>query len=346
MKKSHIFLVLFVLLVVSSGMAQKRRDQQPVTYEELYDEPYAINKLFVQFQPVYGELWKANINAGFGLEATYFWKEKMDFRVHTRKAYAKPFDLSRHIADNLLEENPDLGGTPRVFNYYELGATYHIKDFEESGKTKMFLYRKSYKGDKWAARVPLNAEIPCKVRKVYGARLGGVFFDTSVDVNRALEAQGMTMTEAFGGAIPEQFENSEEQMKNTTLFSGIDVKGVYVGGSMSWIKNVAVDFDNKYQEGVDDLIFTAFLDIMIAPAIGVDDIIYGGNVYSAENLETTMIGFRAGIDGKFNRTLSWSYGGEVGMRPGLKGQGFYALVKISFPVYSTNLDYSVEAFGK
>ena len=59
-----------------------------------------------------------------------------------------------------------------------------------------------------------------------------------------------------------------------------------------------------------------------------------------------MIGFRAGIDGKFNRTLSWSYGGEVGYRPSLSGQGFYALLKVSFPVFSSNLDNKVEAFGK
>ncbi|MBL3655497.1 hypothetical protein [Fulvivirga sediminis] len=346
MKKFHIFLVLFAFCVVSHTYAQSRKDNQPVTYEELYDEPYAINKLFVQFQPVYGELWKANINAGFGLEATYFWKEKMTFRAHARKTYAQSFDLTRDIAENMIEDNPALQAPPRVLNFYEFGATYHVKDFEESSKTKMFLYRKSYKGDKWAARVPLNAEIPCKVRKIYGARLGGMFFDTAVDINRVLEAQDMTITEAFGEEFPAQRVNNMGEMEETSIFSGVDVKGAYLGGSMTWIRNVAVDFDNKYQEGVDDLILTAFFDILIAPAITVDDIIYGGRAYSADNLETTMFGFRAGIDGKFNRTLSWGYGGEIGVRPGLKGQGFYALIKVSFPVFSTNLEYSVEAFGK
>ncbi|UII24730.1 hypothetical protein LVD15_15575 [Fulvivirga maritima] len=346
MKKFHIFLVLFVFCVVSQNYAQSRKDNQPVTYEELYDEPYAINKLFVQFQPVYGELWKANINAGFGLEATYFWKEKMTFRAHARKTYAQSFDLTRDIAENMIEDNSNLRAVPRIHNFYEVGATYHIKDFEESSKTKMFLYRKSYKGDKWAARVPLNAEIPCKVRKIYGARLGGMFFDTAVDINRVLDAQDMTINEAFGEEFPAQRENDMGEMEETSIFSGVDVKGAYIGGSMTWIRNVAVDFDNKYQEGVDDLILTAFFDILIAPAITVDDIVYGANSYSADNLETSMLGWRLGIDGKFNRTLSWGYGGEVGMRPGLKGQGFYALIKVSFPVFSTNLEYSVEAFGK
>ncbi|WP_051052892.1 hypothetical protein [Fulvivirga imtechensis] len=339
MKKSLIFSLLILCGVAVH--AQKRSDQQPVTYEELYDEPYAINALFVQFQPIYGELWKANVNAGFGLEATYFLKDQMSFRAHARKTYTRKFDLTRDIAHN----NSDVDNQIDILNYFEFGATYHIKDFEESSKTKMYLYKKSYKGDKWAARVPINAEIPCKVRKIYGARLGGMFFDTAIDVGRALEAQDETIAIYTDQGLPATVvDNGEEREIN--IFTSMDVKGLYVGGSMSWIRNVAVDFDNKYQEGVDDLILTAFFDVLIAPAITVDDVLYQGTAYSSEDLKTSMIGFRAGLDGKFNRTLSWGYGGEVGIRPGLKGQGFYALVKISFPVYSTNLDYSVEAFGK
>lgn len=346
MKKS----LIFSLVILCTGVvvqAQKRSDQQPVTYEELYDEPYAINALFVQFQPIYGELWKANINAGFGLEATYFLRDKMSFRAHARKTYTKKFDLTRDIAD----KNSDVSNEVAILNYFEFGGTYHIKDFEESSKTKMFLYKKSYKGDKWAARVPLNAEIPCKVRKIYGARLGGMFFDSAIDVNRALEAQDETLAIFTDQGMPATVPDENGEQREINLFTSMDVKGLYVGGSMTWIRNVAVDFDNKYQEGVDDLIFTAFLDFLIAPAITVDDIMFTDQngittPYSTEDLKTTIIGFRAGLDGKFNRTLSWGYGGEIGMRPGLKGQGFYALVKISFPVYSTNLDYSVEAFGK
>lgn len=344
--KSLLSFFVLLFLACASVFAQ-RSDQNPVTYEELYDEPYAINTLFVQFQPIYGEVFTANINAGFGLEATYFLKDKMRFNAQTRKTYTRKFDLSRDIAENLKEDDLGFTATPEVFNYYEIGATYHIKDFEESSKTSIFLYRKSYKGSKWASRVPISADIPCKVRKIYGARLGGFFYDTSFDVNRVVDNQGITMQELVGpnGETLPQFKvnSADEEFQ---AFSNYSAGGIYVGGSMSWIKNIAVDFDNKYQEGVDDLIFTAFLDLLIAPAINVDDIIYNGVTYSTEGIETSMIGFRAGMEGRFNRTWSWAYGGEIGMRPGLKGRGFYALVKISFPVFSTNLDYSVEAFGR
>lgn len=341
-KKSLLFF-LVLLGVGTQLLAQKRSDQNPVTYEELYDEPYAINTLFVQFQPIYGELYTANINAGFGIEATYYLKDKMRFNVQARKTYTQKFDLSRDIA----EKNSDVDNVPGIFNYYQLGATYHIKDFEESSKTSMYLYKKSYRGNKWASRVPITADIPCKVRKIYGARLGGFLFDTSFDVNRVMENQGKTIQDlenTDGMVLPTTDpSNTNDDFK---AFTNMTAGGVYVGGSMSWIKNIAVDFDNKYQEGVDDLIFTAFLDVLIAPAISVDDVVYQGNIYSSDAIDTNMFGFRAGMEGRFNRTWGWAYGGEVGMRPGLKGRGFYALIKISFPVFSTNLDYSVEAFGR
>ena len=344
--KSYIFLAVTMVLVYSQSIAQSRKDKVPVTYEELYDEPYAINKLFVQFQPMYGEVFVTNINAGFGLEATYFMKDKMTFRAHGRLTYFDRFDMMRFQA----VENSDVDNSPEFFNYYELGGTYHIKDFEESSSTKMFLYKKSYRGDRWAARVPIKAEIPCKLRKVYGARLGGLYFDTNVDINRSLEAQDLgpeVLVDSEDRPMPTTFiDDVSGEEREIGIYISQSVAGIYAGGSITWIRNVAVDFDNKYTEGVDDLIFTAFLDIIVAPSVRVDDIIYDGTTYSTDGLDTSILGFRAGIDGKFNRTWGWSYGGEVGMRPGLKGRGFYALIKVSFPVFSTNLDYTVEAFGK
>jgi hypothetical protein len=130
-----------------------------------------------------------------------------------------------------------------------------------------------------------------------------------------------------------------------SLFTNISSAGLYVGGSVTWIKNAAFSFD-KYEDGVDDLIFTTFLDILIAPSVNIDNLVYNNETYDISPIATTKIGFRAGIEGKFNRALSWSYGGEVGYRPGIDGRMFYALVKISFPVFGTNLDYKVETFEK
>ena len=124
---------------------------------------------------------------------------------------------------------------------------------------------------------------------------------------------------------------------------------------MAWIKNVAINFD-KFEEGVDDLIFTAYADILISPMLAVDDIVYTikdedglpltRSTYSSDAINLKKFGFRLGVDGRFNRQFSWSYGVETGYRPSLEGRGFYALLKVSFPVFGTNLDYKVESFGK
>ncbi|MBX2965773.1 MAG: hypothetical protein KF845_06485 [Cyclobacteriaceae bacterium] len=336
----HFFAVLSLLFFAFAAFGQDdRKDKTAVTYEELYDEPYSINKLFVGFQPLYGDVFATNINAGFGFDAQYFLKDKMSFKAHFRKTYSKVFyDFSRDLAQKIS----DVDNRTEVYNYYEFGGTYHIKDTESSSKTKMFLYKNSYKGNKWAARVPLNAEIPCKLRTIQGVRLGGIFWDSSTDINRALAVQDLTnadLKNAENDGLPAGID----------IFSNISAKGFYVGGSMTWIRNVAVSFD-KFETGVDDLILTTYFDILVSPWISLDDIVYndgnGAKIYGIDAIKTNTFGFRAGIEGRFNRALSWSYGAEMGYRPSIDGRGFFAVLKISFPVYSTNLDYKVEAFGK
>ena len=225
-----------------------------------------------------------------------------------------------------------------------LGGTYHVKDFDVGSKTKLVLYKKSMKGNRWAAMVPLHAEVPCKVRKIYGARLGGIIWNSTVDINRALTAQSLTTSDLVSDQGQSLFEASG-QSPEFNVFSNIYATNIYVGGSMSWFRNVAVSFD-KYDEAVDDGLLTLFFDVMFAPSLTLDPVEFQGTSFKTDAIKTRSIGFRAGIDGRFNRTLSWSYGGEFGYRPSAQGQGFFVMFKIAFPVYGTNLDYKVESFGK
>ena len=353
--KKHFLILTAAILVATNLFAQERKDKTPVTFEEIYDEPYSVNKLFVGFQPLYGELFVTNVNAGFGVEAQYYHQDKFSIKGHFRKTYGRKFfDFARDISMN----NSDVDNRAEVYNYYEFGGTYHVKDFEQASKTKMVLYKASYKGNRWASRVPLDAEVPCKVRKIYGVRLGGIMWDSSTELTRALEAQGLDNTALRSGDVPlatEEFNPNSGEMEAVDAFSNISSKGLYIGGSLSWFRNIAVHFD-KFEEGVDDGMLTVFADILYSPSVTVDDVVYtskdaAGNrlttdVYSTSAIKTKSFGFRLGIDGRFNRTLSWAYGGEVGYRPSIEGRSFFAMFKISFPVYGTNLDYKVESFGK
>ena len=202
-------LIFLTLMLPLTLMAQTQKEKPTVTYEEIYDEPYSINKLFVAFQPLYGELFATNVNSGFGVEASYYHKDKMDFKVNFRKTYSSEFfDFNRN-ASLKAQNDPAanyISDVPQLFDYFEIGGTYHIKDFDQDSKTKMVLYKKSLKGDRWAATVPLHAEVPCKVRKIYGARLGGIVWNSTADLSRALAKQKLTnadLTNSSGVGLPQ-----------------------------------------------------------------------------------------------------------------------------------------------
>jgi hypothetical protein len=350
-------LLLALLLLPSLTWAQAQKDKPNVTFEELYDEPYSINKLFIGFQPLYAEVFGTNTNAGFGLEASYFQKDKFDLKAHFRKTYSSEFfDFNRNAAIKNQDNYSSAGSVSdkaQVYNYYELGGTYHIKDFDQDSKTKMILYKKSLKGDRWAATVPLHAEVPCKVRKIYGARLGAILWNSTTDLSRALSKQHLTNADlktSTGTSLPPDYTVSG-QTRSLNVFGNVHSADIYVGGSLTSIRNIAVSFD-KYDDGTDDGMMTLFFDILFAPTYKIDPVTYANQVtgvkeqYSTNALKTHSFGFRAGIDGKFNRTMGWSYGGEFGYRPSLVGMGFFAMFKIAFPLYGTNLDNKVESFGK
>lgn len=346
MRLKIAFCVLIGFVVSAAyGQGDRKDRNNAVTYEELYDEPYAVNKLFIGIQPLYGEVFATNVNAGFGLEAAYYYQDKANFRASFRKPYSSSFyDLNNDLAG----KNSSVSNTIQAFSYFELGGTYHIKDFEQDSKTKMVLFKKSYTGNKWAGRVPLTAVVPAKVRKIYGARLGGILWNATADLNRVMEKQNLTnadLVDSEGVGLPDTYVNSFGQTQDLRAFSKLSSAGLYVGGSISWFRNVAVSFDN-YEEQVDDGMLTLFFDILYSPSLSLDNVTYQGTEYSVDAIKTSPIGFRLGLDGKFNRALSWSYGGELGYRPSVQGRSFFAMFKISFPVFGTNLDYKVESFGK
>src|SRR5882672_3550320 len=95
MKELTVF-ILILLTVPFITSAQTQKEKPAVTYEELYDEPFSINKLFIGFQPLYGELFATNVNAGFGIEGSYYYKDKFDIKASFRRAYSSEFyDFNR-----------------------------------------------------------------------------------------------------------------------------------------------------------------------------------------------------------------------------------------------------------
>ncbi len=336
MKRILLTVSFLIFLSASSWLLAQNpnlnREAKTITYEEIYDTPYDINKLFIHLQPMYGEYFSTNTTVGWGIRAQYYLKNIADFEMDFRGPYAKPFDIARHAA----AKNSTIDNEPKGYLYFDIVGTYHIKDEELDTETKFILYSNRYKGDKWGATVPLHTVIPTKVRRIIGARFGGMSYKTSFDMNRIMDKQGVTLYSDEGAAIGE----------DESLYGNMSASGFYIGGSMAWIKNVAVQPDKIYGTLVNDLIFTTYFDINFTPFVNVDDVYNDGQRYSSEPILTSVLGFRAGIEGKFNRKISWGYGGEIGHRPGLKKSGFFFNVRISFPIFSSQLRYQVESFGK
>ncbi len=348
------FLLLGILISTTFGhelLAQGRRsEKKSMTYETIYDDPMDINKLWIGFQPLYTDVFTQNINAGFGVDAAYYWQQKADFRFHFRKPYNQHLDQQRYLS---LKNGLDMDNSPVVFNYIEAGGTYHIQDAEEETETFIYLYSKRYAGSKWASMNPDKSKVQAKVRKIIGGRAGGWRYQSAIELSRQIKSDGLSLPQV--GIVgttdpdmpaPQVIDAAHLEANEIYPFTNVRATGGYLGASYAWIKNFAIDPDRNYDDLVKDLMFTAYADVLIAGSMEMENVFYRGAEYSVADLGKSMFGFRAGVDGRFNRTLGWGYNGEIGMRPGMKTKGFYALLKITFPMYSTDMDNNVEAFGK
>lgn len=349
--KKITLLLAFSLLLAGELFAQGRRNEDKIlTFETIYDAPYEINKLWIGFQPLYADVFRTNANLGYGVEATYYWKDKADFRAHFRKPYSRHLDNQRNV---VFKNSPEIQNRITVYNYMELGGTYHIKDIEQDTESHIYLYSRRYAGAKWAAMVPDKSRVQTKVRTILGARAGGFAYQTTIDLDRMYDAGEISLLNAEGTALPNDFGQDPANGPDLNPFTGAKVKGGYVGGSYAWIKNFAINPDRTYDDLVNDLMLTVYADVLFAGSITYEDVFYRPDPanptavsYSTQDLGKNYFGFRAGIDGKFNRTLSWAYNGEIGYRPGVKKQGLYALIKITLPMYSSDMNNNVEAFSK
>ena len=96
----YILVILISYSFIFTAQAQFRRgsENKTVTYEEMYNDPYDINKLFIGITPAYGDVHVTNITTGFGIDATYYMKDKMHFKAHARTPYFIGSDFARNAA--------------------------------------------------------------------------------------------------------------------------------------------------------------------------------------------------------------------------------------------------------
>ncbi len=323
-------LALVVIAMSTGAYGQATKKSKALKYTVTYDDPYDIKKLFIHFQPIVGDIAALNIVGGFGLEANYYHKDLLDFELSARTTYGQRFDIARNAANlNAINEN-----NITAYFYGDAGGTYHILDRTRESESKILLYSKRLKGTEWAATVPKNALIKNTVREIVGGRAGAFAYNTSTDLDKVLAKQELELYYQDGTPV-----DGEE------LYTNVFAYGFYLGGSMSWFKNFAVTFESRWEPNGDDLLMTTYLDALYAPGITIEDLLVAGETVKLDEVKKSAFGFRAGLKGKFNRTLGWGYGVETGLRPGIQKNTFFFAFKLSFPIYGTKLEQTVEAIN-
>ena len=142
MRFKSSFIIGLAMVLTLNGYGQAAKNSNALKYTVSYDDPNDLKKLFIHFQPIVGDVAALNVVGGFGLEANYYYEDKMDFEFSGRTTYGSRFDIARDAADrNAFNDN-----VIDAYFYGDMGGTYHILDQTKSSNSKVLLYSKRLKG--------------------------------------------------------------------------------------------------------------------------------------------------------------------------------------------------------
>lgn len=336
----RILIFSFIILSFSSFLFSQTEENQEkndesVVYEKLYDEPYDVYKLWIKFQPMYFDIFMSNFNAGFGFEAEYLEYEKFDLRM----AFRKPYSSSTDVYRNAGEVNNDFVTNLRSAYFFEIGGSYHVYDDVKDGIAKIVL-RRIHKSAKARARENIKPvefiNVAANVREIVGVRAGFMSYSTSINLSDLAVRQNIESFTGNDGTVINDFTNNR-------LYGSMAALGFYVGGSYAQFRNVIIKPEN-YSNLANDILFNTYADILVVPSFSFSDVFIMNESFDISAVKTNPIGFRLGLEGKFNQKFTYCYAFETGIRPSVSKRGLFALVKLSFPVLATSLKMKKESF--
>lgn len=359
---------LVVVFLILPLITQAQRRSSEITYSILYDEPQDVYKLLLGFMPVYTDMSWSNVTAGLGADAMIYPQypsthEKSGPRpysihLHGRTTYATQTDIVRYLHRENTGNDVANFGALNWYTYVEAGGAYHFVDeVGEPAPIKFPVLSSKKDLNSQAYEVQDNFIFDASKRTVVAARLGVIGYQSAVNWGNIDSRTSRQITGFFptSSATPDTVAFSEVLQQDTITgdgyaFGNVSVGAIYLGTSLAWNWNVAVDPDS-HADAVRDVIFTGYADFIIAPVVNMSDMLsLNGNFRApSQNLEDTfknLFGFRLGIDIAHSRSFGWGMVGEIGMRPGVKGNGWYAMTGLRFPVFGTNLDNTRESFSK
>ena len=322
--------IFLVLLPLFGTYASAQENIMPDTtgLSILYDRPHDIRNLYIGLQPLCSEIFAASVNAGFGADVQYYSRKAVDFNLHFRRAYsARFFDLVREEA----QKNQNTSNEIRSYFFAEAAVNIHLADYNKNAMAEIFLHGENFGPQTWAVHAPKSIFVPAELRTIVGARFGGMVWQSGLNVTSVLKKQGLNNL-LIG--LPDQFTDPQGRTLPFTAFSTMFGQAIYAGVSITEIKNIAVGFD-QIDASADDSMVRLYADVIMATYLATDALNYNDTKHTLDaQLKMDRVGFRFGMDARFNRNRSWALGMEFGNRPGPHFRTFYANMKISFPVFA------------
>jgi hypothetical protein len=313
---------------------------QSVSYTVVTDDPHALAPLKVYFMPLVADMFKPSMSMGFGVGGSYAVSDKIGANMWFMRPYTKNMDGAYHTNVAFIPvHNVDETKLKRS-KFLDLGGFLVLTDKDKKKNVKVVL--SSFSSGNYTYSSYLM--VPGTVRKITKAR-GGIFqYNTSVSTAEygdqfVLQAQndtgGVVKFDTYGITYPDGSKPEYDGHLDWAI--NMSSTSIYAGLCRQSITNLTIDPEGYKKKGHNTDV-ELYADVMFAPVIITNDIKYKGVTYDVTNngensFQKNHLGWRVGMEGTFFRkNLAFSSKGEIGVRPGIKGQGFYLDWSISFPV--------------
>ncbi|MEX0966571.1 MAG: hypothetical protein WD077_05000 [Bacteroidia bacterium] len=285
-------LLAFVLLF-ASVISKAQSDIDALI---LRDDPYDISNVWIKAAPLYiGSLYEAEVDAGAALGFQYQWQNQVFFDVYAKLPYSPVVDGAKEAA----EQDSARGDYVRGFEA-DIGLTWIISDTIKLKALNMFI---------GSGRNPERLyRTQSSLRKAWGIKAGYNYMSSVVSGNylrldRIQHASGTSLDNMPG-----------------RKFTNIRVRSFYLGLSQFTIRNFRIQ-TSDFGENEDFRFRRIFADMMVSPALLIDEVGYGYNSYdlSGDEYSERPFGFRVGIEEylRFSDHVGFIASLETGIRPGL-----------------------------
>jgi hypothetical protein len=321
----------------------KTVNAQNVSYTILKNDPHDVKKLQVYFSPFYADAFLPNITLGFGVGGAYEINRKLDVNVFFNKPYSKTFDYAYHTNVEFVPvHNVDETPLHRTY-FFEGGATFKLSDNDKQKDVKVVLSSFSSGGFTHTTYIM----VPGTVRKMTKVRGGFSAYNTSVSTDiykdenflQAKNENGETMTFTTYDLIkPDGTELITPYDGRLNWGVNMFVPALYFGISRESITKLIIKADDYNRNKSKQTDVSLYADVLFAPVISINDITFRGKTYDVTNgdehsFRTNNLGFRVGYDYTFLSKFGMGFKTEIGVRPGLKGKGFFLNLVYKLPIF-------------